>query len=292
MEQCFQITKILNNNAVVCLSNNEEKIVMGKGLAFGLKVGNVIDNGKIEKVFTLPNSDTSNHFQQIIKNIPTEQILLAEKIISHAKDVLNRELHDSIYITLTDHISAAIKRITDNIIIKDPLLNSIRRLYPEEFALSKDALDIIKIETGLSFPLDEAGFITMHFIGAELDQGNKNINKIVYTAEKIANIVNKYIFNVIDDECLYWQRFVTHITFLLQRIFQGKFNNKNLEKEDDNLFTILQKQYPSSLSCAEEIKNFLEKEFKCIIGTEELSYLMIHISKLQNEYGISNPCNK
>ena len=293
MEQCYQIGKILNNNAVVCQNqNNEEIIIMGKGIAFGQKIGSLIDNSNIDKIFYLSNSDTSNHFQTIIKNIPSEQILLAEKIISHAKQILNKELFDSIYISLTDHISAAIKRITDNIVIKDPLLYSIKRLYPEEFQAAKDALDIIIEETGITFPIDEASFITMHFINAELGEDNKNINKIVYTAEKIANIVNGYIFNVIDEESLYWQRFVTHITFLVQRITQGKFNEENLSNVDDSLFEIMKTQYPKSLTCATEIKNFLESEFKCIIGTEELSYLMIHISKLQNEYGISSPRNK
>ena len=294
MEQCLQIVKILNNNAVVCNNSidNEEIIVMGKGIAFSKKVGSLIDNALIDKTFYLRNSDTSNHFQKIIQEIPAEQILLAEKIISNAKDMSNKLFHDSIYISLTDHISAAIKRITCNNIIKNPLLLSVKRLYPEEYQIAKDALNIIKEETGITFPEDEAGFITMHFINAELGENNKGINKVVYTAEKIANIVYGYILDDIDEESLYWQRFVTHITFLVQRITQGKFNEENLSNVDDTLFEIMKKQYPNSLNCAVEIKNFLESQFKCIIGTEELSYLMIHISKLQNEYGISNPEDK
>lgn len=43
------IKKILNNNVVVTTNDNKEEIiVMGKGLAYGKKTGDVIDTGKIK----------------------------------------------------------------------------------------------------------------------------------------------------------------------------------------------------------------------------------------------------
>ena len=105
---------------------------MGRGIAFQQKTGSIVDNDKIEKIFSLNNPETSSHFQQVIKEIPVEHILLAEKIISHAKKICSKELNDSIYITLSDHISTAIMRVKQNIIIKDPLLPSIKRLYSDE----------------------------------------------------------------------------------------------------------------------------------------------------------------
>ena len=286
----LKIVKILNNNAVVCADSlNEEKIVMGRGIAFQQKVGAIVDTTKIEKIFALHNPETRNHFQQIIQDVPTEHILLAEKIISHAKEVCQKELHDSLYITLTDHISAALVRVDQQILLKNPLLLSIKRLYPEEYHLAEDALQIIHEETGVSFPEDEAAFLTMHFINAELGPNNRKINTIVFTAEKIAGIVVQHLEKDIDEEAISWQRFVTHVSFLVQRLLQGKDYSDN--GGDNSLFPILIETYPNAFNCVKDIKEFLEKEFTCVIGKEEQSYLLIHISKLQNEFGIKIPKN-
>lgn len=287
MNEYLKIIKILNNSAVVCTDNNNtEKIVMGRGVAFQQKVGSYVDTQRIEKIFTLHNQETSNHFQQIIRDIPVEHILLAEQIISQAKHTLKKELHDSIYITLTDHISAALQRLTQNIILKNPLLPSIKRLYPEEFDVALNALSTIKDATGIIFPEDEATFLALHFIGAELGPNSKKINSIVLATEKVANITVKYIQEDIDDESLSWQRFITHISFLIQRLLQGQDYD---DKGDVPLFDIMTATYPQAFSCVLEIKSFLESEFSCIIGKEEQSYLIIHISKLQTEYGTRIP---
>ena len=287
MKEDLKIIKILNNNAAVCVdASNEEKIVMGRGLAFQQRPGSLIDFNRIEKIFTLHNQETSNHFQQIIQDIPVEHILLAEQIISHAKQVCKKELHDSIYITLTDHISAALVRVSQNMPLKNPLLPSIRRLYPEEYHLAEDALAIIRETTGVSFPEDETAFLTMHFINAELGPNNKKINRIVSTAERVAAIVVRYLEQDIDEESISWQRFITHVSFLAQRLLQGKDYS---DKGDTPLFRILTETYPAAYQCATAIKNFLESEFQCTIGKEEQSYLIIHISKLQNEYGTRIP---
>ena len=53
----MQIEKILNNNVVQALDNNVEYIVMGKGLGFQKKVGDLVDKEKIEKTFILENTE-------------------------------------------------------------------------------------------------------------------------------------------------------------------------------------------------------------------------------------------
>ena len=52
----MKIGKILNNNVVVIFEEGRtEKIVMGRGIAFGKKVGDTIDEEKIDKTFLLEN---------------------------------------------------------------------------------------------------------------------------------------------------------------------------------------------------------------------------------------------
>ncbi|PEN06946.1 transcription antiterminator BglG, partial [Bacillus wiedmannii] len=50
----MRIHKILNNNVVCTMKDNETEVVlMGRGLGFQKKVGDAIDESKIEKTFVL-----------------------------------------------------------------------------------------------------------------------------------------------------------------------------------------------------------------------------------------------
>ena len=53
----MKIEKVLNNNVVQALDNNVEYIVMGKGLGFQKRVGDLVDKEKIEKTFVLENTE-------------------------------------------------------------------------------------------------------------------------------------------------------------------------------------------------------------------------------------------
>lgn len=50
----MQVAKILNNNQVICLDDNgKECIAVGKGLGFGVSVGDNIVTDKIKNAFLL-----------------------------------------------------------------------------------------------------------------------------------------------------------------------------------------------------------------------------------------------
>ena len=50
------ISKVLNNNVVTIKNeDNQESVVMGRGIAFQKKKGDEIDEEKIDKIFVLKN---------------------------------------------------------------------------------------------------------------------------------------------------------------------------------------------------------------------------------------------
>ena len=63
----MQIIKILNNNVVISEENQEEIVLMGRGLAFGRKAGQEISLDLIEKKFIL-----SADRKQLINEIDPE----------------------------------------------------------------------------------------------------------------------------------------------------------------------------------------------------------------------------
>ena len=165
----MKIEKILNNNVVVSINDKgQEVIIMGRGLAFQKKIGAEINEGNIEKIFTITNKDITDKFQQLLQEIPSEYMLLSEKIITYAKSELGKKLNESIFISLTDHINSTIDRYKNGIQLKNALLWDIKRLYKDEFCIGVEALKMIKEDLNIELPEDEAAFIALHIVNAEL----------------------------------------------------------------------------------------------------------------------------
>ena len=164
----MKVGKILNNNVVVVFENGKtEKIVMGRGIAFGKKVGDTIDEEKIDKTFLLENSDNNSKLQQLLKDIPAEYLNTTEKIIEYAKTKAERSLNDFLYITLMDHIYMAIVRTKDGVNIKNMMLWDIKKFYKDEYNIGLKALDIIEEDFNIRLSDDEAGFIALHIVNAQ-----------------------------------------------------------------------------------------------------------------------------
>lgn len=114
------INKILNNNVVMIIDDVSglERVVMGRGIAFNKKVGDEIDETKIEKLFMLTNSELKLKLIELVKEIPTEYFSVVEEIVSYTKKQINIELDELITITLVDHIHRCIKNLVGGGITK------------------------------------------------------------------------------------------------------------------------------------------------------------------------------
>ena len=272
------IEKILNNNAVVSLSDEQsEIIVMGKGIAFGKKRGDLIDNDRIEKVFTLKNGDLTNKLKQLIEEIPIEYMAVSEDIIKFAKLQLGKSLNDTIYISLTDHIHYAVERFKKGLIIKNGLLWEIKNLYKEEFQIGLEALKMIEQAFGVGLPEDEAAFIALHIVNAELNEDIGNIMAMTEIVKEILKIVKYHFLIEFEEESLNYYRFITHLKFFAQRLVNKEFYE---DDRQDDLFQIVKTRYTDSYGCALKIKEFINKKYRYIITQDEMMYLTIHIERV------------
>ncbi|MDO5517830.1 MAG: PRD domain-containing protein [Clostridium sp.] len=275
------IKQILNNNVVISENdNNEEIVVMGRGIAFGAKKGQEIPDDKIQKIFTNEKNCDFNHFTQLISEIDLDNFEFIEDLINYAKVTLGKKLNNSIYITLTDHINTLIERSQVNAYVKNTMLWDIKRIYRDEFRVSRQMVS--KINEKLASELDdnEAASITMHIVNAELETNMKTAVDITKTMTDILNIV-KYHFKIVyDEESLAYYRFVTHLLFFTQRVFNGKTYTEDKETE---LFEIVKTKYSEMYKCTLSIKEFLHKEYDYELEDEECLYLTIHIAKVVRE---------
>ncbi|GKX63569.1 Transcription antiterminator LicT [Pragia fontium] len=276
----MNIDKILNNNVVIVSDENgDELVVMGRGLGFKKKAGDALDKTLIEKVFSVKNQEITSHLEKLLAEIPAEIMTTSEKIIRYAQQNLPTELHSSIYISLTDHINFAIERHKKGLDIKNGLLWETKRLYPKEFAIGLEALNIIEKRLNVKLPEDEAGFITLHIINAQLNDDISNVINMTKIMQEIMQIV-KYHFNLdYNEQALSYHRFVTHLKFFAQRMM----NNNYVSSEDESLHDVIKDKYVKSYICTQKISQHLKKHYQHELTKEEMLFLTIHIERVRSE---------
>lgn len=274
----YKITKLINNNIVCSVdADGNEIILRGLGIGFGKKVHDEIAEEKVEKIYRISNSATANKLQELLAEIPLEYISVSTEIIEYAKKILDKNLNDNVYITLTDHISFAIERKDKKLEYRNVLLSEIKTFYEEEYQIGVHALEIIKDRLGVELSYDEAGFIALHIVNSELDTSMGNMVKITELIQSITELVNTYYGKNIDEESLHYKRFVTHLKFFGQRLF----TNRVAEETDTDFQDIVKDRYEKEYQCAEQIAALVKKKFDKKVTDEELMFLTIHLRRLR-----------
>jgi beta-glucoside operon transcriptional antiterminator len=275
----MRIAKVLNNNVITVIDDqHRESVIMGRGIAFKKQPGDEIEEERIEKIFTLENREVSQKLMTLLSDIPMEYMDISDEIIQYAQGVLGGKLHDSIYISLTDHIHFAIERYRLGMEIKNALLWEIKRMYRKEYAIGVKALGIITDKLGVTLPEDEGGFIALHLVNSQLNVEMRDTVTMTNIVKDIINIVRRSFVIDLDEESLSYYRFLTHLKFFAQRILSG---TPSSNKETDNsLHDMVKQQYSSSYACAEKIKDYAQKIYGRSLSNEEMLYLTIHIERV------------
>ena len=180
------------------------------------------ENDKVEVVYKIDDKVTSNKLQELISQVPKEYIDTSTEIIDNIKSKLDKKLNDNIYITLTDHLSFAIERKKRKQEYSNVLLWDIQRFYQQEYELGKESLSIIKKNHGVELSNDEAGFIALHIVNAELDTNMSGMIKITTFMQEVIDIVKNYYNIVLNEDSLDFGRFITHLKYFSQRLFSNK----------------------------------------------------------------------
>lgn len=272
------INKILNNNvAIVLTDDGSEKIVMGRGICFKKRNGDVLEPSMIDKEFILSNDEAFQKFKEIVGDIPLEYLKLGKTIIEKGKVLLGKRLSDTIYISLIDHIYTAVERAKEGIQVRNVLLWDIKRFYKAEFEVAQQAVDYIEHTMNVALSDDEAGFIALHFVNAQLDNNKADMYQTTILMQEVTNII-KYFFNLeFDENSVYFYRFITHLQFFSIRILRGE---RDLNSSSDNLFEVVKAQYHNAYSCVERIADFIEEKYDYRLSNDEKLYLTIHIERV------------
>ncbi|WP_090011974.1 PRD domain-containing protein [Clostridium sp. DSM 8431] len=268
--------KIFNNNSVLALdSEKREIVILGCGIAFKKKVNDKVSEDNVEKTFILKQKDASEKFKLLLEDISAEYISLCYDIIEYAKNILDKELNDYIYVTLTDHINYVIEACKQGISKPNILIWEIKKFYPKEFAVGLKAIEFIEDELGYKLHEDEAGNIALHLINAQVNEKSDTVEDVYNITKKINDILNivKYTYNLeLDEKTLNYERFITHLRFFFKRLERKEIT----ESEDNFLLEQVKNKYTDAYECMLKIEKYLGQE----LSNEEQLYLMLHIQRV------------
>ena len=210
----YEITKTLNNNVIICTSDNHEVVLIGKGIGFNKKVGMTLDDSaSIEKVYKLEQKQQKEHYQTLVEMGEDHVVQAVIESVNIISDAAIRTDDKSLVVALTDHIIFAYKRLKQNQVISNPFAIETQHLYSDAYQIAKQVINNLNQTLDVYFPEDEIGFIALHIASNSEDLSMHDISVINKLISKIMTIIETDLNHEIDKTTIQYQRFIRHIQF-------------------------------------------------------------------------------
>jgi len=275
----LRVKKVINNN-ILCVVDEKgrEMIVTGKGLGFKRKVGERVDPALVEKTYRMEDKAEQRKLRELCEQIPIEHLRLTQELIEDIKSQISAPLNESLLITLADHISFAIQRKRDGVEFTNPLQGAIMSYYPTEYRLGQRCLRTIQEETQTDLNPSEAAFIALHIVNAELNTSMSVMYDITRLIEGALEVVEYYYQKTFDRESLDFNRFIVHLRYFAQRLFQAAPTQGGAYDEDFQNMII--RSCAPHYKCAQCVGEYVQNTYQKQVSNEELIYLTIHLKRI------------
>jgi len=269
----YNVKKVLNNNVVIAEYNKEEFILVGKAIGFDSNKSKKVSEDRVENIFVKQTNQLNGNFDRILKEINSEIVGVSEEIIAMCEKEFGEKLKEAIHVSLPDHINFAILRTNKGIRIENPFISEIKTLYPREFALAEQAVTMLDERFGIKLPYDEIGFICMHIKAALSSQDVGETLEYTKKISEIIDLISALMKKKIDRKSLEYERLLTHINFLVERLTSNKATKNPLLDSIKKEFSY---EYTVAIKVAIKIQNL----FSVKVSDDEIGYIALHLRRL------------
>lgn len=251
--------------------------MIGKGISFGLKKGDLIDQAKIERRF-ITTEEKESLLQ--LKELSAKTLDLTTQVIALIEPKLQLTFSDFQYLALADHIDFALARSQEKLDL-NTINNAweVRNLFFEEYQVALQVIAFIEEKTGQTLPKSEAILLTYHFVNAASD--STKVQETVQLTRLIQQIVRivSYEYELdLDQHSFNYSRFVSHLRTLLVRLLKEQHGAS--ATLDPALLTLMQTKYQRAYQTSEHIASFLATKMGWHLGSDDLIYLTLHIFRV------------
>lgn len=272
----MRIHKVLNNNVVIAVHETlDEIVVMGSGIGYYAKKGDIIDETKVQKIFVLAENKA---LKDLVTGIPTKYLELSFDIVKEGNRRLGIEFGDKTYTMLTDHLYFALDRIRDGIDLENPFLVDIKHFYREEFEVGLYAKDKIKEMFDIDISEDEVGYIVLHLIEGGNNYRREDIKPVLEVTQTCVDFLRGNNYIVCDEKTLAYSRLINHLKHFAKRYVENEEN----KSEDDLFNSTLEKAFPHETVIILKLSDLLKEKFGREITNSERGYLVLHVRNCMN----------
>ena len=267
----YQIQKVLNNNALLVLKDSKktESILLGKGIGFGKKSGDFVDDTKNVKEYKLIPDDGRSSAIGTENGIEPVYLETAGRIIEAAEQVFD-EIRSDILLPLADHIAFAATRAKEKLFVPNPFIPDIKVLFGKEYAVALKSRDIIKEYAGYEISDDEAGFIALHIhSGLSHEQVSSTLRDTQVINQSMQKIVESSGRQP-DENSLTYTRLLSHLYYMIVRTRNNGGVNISLNE-------FMKEKYPQAMEMAQEICFYMSEQLELELDELEIGYLAVHI---------------
>ena len=272
----YRITKILNHNSFMGIEskNDQECLIMGKGVAFGKKVGQTVSVTGDARVYSLKELTDRGEAKEIIKSVSPLCLEFANEVLNQAEKEFGK-VDRSILFTMADHLDFAVRRIQNGEQISNPLTDDIRIMFYKEYKVAGCIRDLLKEKLGIRIDEHEIGYIALHVHAAIVDENVSQAMEIARTVRECICMVEEETGKSIDVMSLSYNRLMNHVRYMVARAIHG-------EKLKMSLNDYMSVKFPGPYMTAEKICRKMEKSLKLPIPDIEIGYLAMHLERMMD----------
>lgn len=277
----MEVLKVFNNNVVLaCDDAGREVVLTGRGIGFGVRAGSRVDRTRIQQTFVPDAAHDADQLSAFLTEIPPEHLAVAAEILALAQRDLSINFAQAMVIPLADHLSFAIKRVRQHIVVEYPLRAEVAHLYPKELRVARDAVALARERTGVDLPMDEAIPIALHFVNAMF--ATDDLSRTFQMTEvfrQVFGVLESAYQRRFDPEGINAARFMTHLRYFFVRVDA----DRQLVENPTSFTSTIKQAFPDAYQCAERVQSLLELRLGKPITSDEVVYLTLHVARLASD---------
>ncbi|WP_124054282.1 PRD domain-containing protein [Arcanobacterium ihumii] len=303
-----RIVRIYNNNVVLAEREGDQVVLLGRGIGFQRKAGDLIDS-RGARTFVPDSLHKAAQVAGLLSEATLEQVEVTRRMVELATPEgvagavavgeagaagataassgntgadASRPGKQILFMALLDHLAAAVRRAELGITVDFALKWEVMALFPSEAGLGKEAQRLAETELGVRFQEDEWVAFALHYVNFRWANGNllKTVAMTSVIKDVFALLEGKWDVEI-DQESVNASRFVTHLRYLIVRTVRHSRTPHGVDVYDAVL-----RSTPGAATTAQQVAELIGKALGNELSREEVGYLGLHLARLyESELG-------
>lgn len=215
----MRISRIYNNNVALTVNHlGQEAVVIGRGIAFGKRKGQMIDPAAVEQTFVPEQGMSGERLSLTLSEIPAEILSIATGLESRVRADGVLELSNSFIIPLADHLHYAVMRAREGVRVDYPLAPEVTLLYPREVEYGRSVIAAVRERLQVQMDPGEAIPLALHLVNAQFATADMSqAFRMTEVFAQVFEIIEASYERTLDPDSVSSARFITHLRYLFVR---------------------------------------------------------------------------